>query len=159
MIVQNGEWIMKWQLKMILIRWNMINVVGHVGEWGRTELWLGLVQLLAALDGTYGDKIFWMYASANIAIYAIEMTELEVHGNLITLQQSNFQLFSKNDVIIKYEVKQSSIHSIISIFFHYYLQRDVDVAHCITTNALFSAEIEMLQLHCVFFEDAFFKLI
>ena len=34
----------------------------------------------------------------------------------------------------------------------------MDVAKYTMTNALFNAEIKDLQLHCIFFEDKFFKL-
>ena len=40
---------------------------------------LGLVQIPVALESN-GSKIFWMCASANRAIYAIEMTKLEVNA-------------------------------------------------------------------------------
>ena len=49
------------------------------------------------------------------------------------------------------------MNSITFIVFHYYLERGVDVAHYTTTNALFNAEIRILQSNCIFFEDSFFK--
>ena len=69
-----------------------------------TEFRLGLVQIPVAPDEWNGGEIFWMCASSNMAIYAIDMTKLEVNGNLVTLQPGSSQLFSKNDFIVKYEV-------------------------------------------------------
>ena len=92
-----------------------------------------------------------------MAIYANEMTNLEVNDKLITLQPGSSQLFSKNNVIIKYEVNQTSMNSPSFIVFCHYLKRDVDVAHCTMTHALFNAEIKNLQLHCILFENEFFK--
>ena len=87
-----------------------------------------------------------MCASANMAICAIEMTKLEVNGNLVMLQPRSSQHFSDNDdFIIKYEDVQSSIISPSFIIFHHYLERDVDVAHYTTTNDLSNAEIKMFQ--------------
>ena len=60
------------------------------------------MQIPVALDESNGEEIFWISASVNRAIYAIEMTKLEVGGNLVTLQPSCFQLFSENDAIMKY---------------------------------------------------------
>ena len=41
-----------------------------------TELRLDL-----ALDGTSGGEIFRIYSSVKMAVYAIEITKLEVNGN------------------------------------------------------------------------------
>ena len=79
-----------------------------------------------------------------MAIHAIEMTKLEVNGNLVTLQPGSSQLFSKNDLIMKYEVEQSSMNSPSFIVFHYYLEEGLDVAHYITSNAMINTEIIML---------------
>ena len=74
------------------------------------------MQIPVALGESNGGEIFWMYVSSNMAIYAIEMTRLEINGNLITLQPMSSQLFSeKDDFIMKYEVDQSSINSQSSI--------------------------------------------
>ena len=63
------------------------------------------MQILVALDESNGGEIFWMCASSNMAIYAIEMIKFEVNGKLVTLQTASFQLFSeKEDFILKYEV-------------------------------------------------------
>ena len=40
-----------------------------------------------ALDESNGGEIFLMCASSNMAVYAIEITRLEVIGKLVTLQQ------------------------------------------------------------------------
>ena len=68
-----------------------------IGEESQSEVRLDLVQIPVALDETNGGEIFPMYASANMATYAIEMTNLEVNGNLVTLQPGSSQLFSEND--------------------------------------------------------------
>ena len=53
-----------------------------------------------------------MCVTANMAIYAKEMTKIEVNGNLVTLQTENFQLFiEKDDFIMKDEVDQVSMNS------------------------------------------------
>ena len=109
------------------------------------------MQIPVALDETNGDEIFCVCASANMAIFAIEMTKLEINGDLVMLQPGSSQLFSEKDLTMKYEVKQSSMNSFSFIVFHYYLEGGMDVAHNTTTNALFYAEIRMLQ----FFEDDF----
>ena len=63
---------------------------------------LGLVQIPVALDETNGDEIVWMCASANMAIYAIEITMLEVSGSFVTLQQgalnSSMEMISSPNV-------------------------------------------------------------
>ena len=100
-------------------------------------------------------EMIWICTSANIFIYVLEMTELEINDNLVTLQPGSSQLFSENDLIMKYEVDQTSINSTIFFVFQYYLKGDVDVAHNTMTNALFNAKIKMLQLHYIFFEDEF----
>ena len=51
---------------------------------------LGLVQIPIALNENNRDEIFWMCASVHMTIYAIEMTKLEVSGNLVTLQRGSF---------------------------------------------------------------------
>ena len=61
----------------------------------KTELKLGLVQIPVALDESNGGEIFWMCPSANMVNYAIEMTKLELKGNLVMLQQGSFHLFSE----------------------------------------------------------------
>ena len=100
------------------------------------------MQIPVALDESNGGKIFWICASSNMAVYAIEMTKLEVSSKLVMLQLGNSQLFDdKEDLIMKYEVNQSFINSPSFIVFHYYLREDVDVACYTTTNALFNAEI------------------
>ena len=58
---------------------------------------------------------------------------------------------------MKYEVEQRSMNSPSFNVFNYYLEGYVDVAHYTTANALFNAEIKILQLHCIFFGDAVFK--
>ena len=56
-----------------------------------------------ALDESNGDEVFQMCASSNMSLYAIEMTKLEVNGNLVMLQTEKTQLFSKkDDFIMKY---------------------------------------------------------
>ena len=78
------------------------------------------VQIPVALDESNRGKIFQMFASSNMAIYAMEMTKLEVNDKLVLLGCS--QLFRKNDVIIKYNVDQSSLNLPNFIVFHYYLE-------------------------------------
>ena len=74
-------------------------------EGSQTELRLGLVQIQVALDESNGGEICQMCSSSNMAIYAIEMTKLEVNGNLVMLQPESFQLFSnKDDFIMKCEI-------------------------------------------------------
>ena len=110
-----------------------------IGEKNRTELRLGLVQIPVALDESNRGEIFWMCASSNMSVYAIEMTKLEVNGKLVTLQPGSSQHFSENnDFIMKYEVNKSSMNSPSFIVFHYYLVEDVDVAYFTKTNALFN---------------------
>ena len=108
-----------------------------VGERRKTELRLGLVQIPVALDATFVGEIFWMCASANMAINVIEMTKLEINCNLIALQPN---------VIMNYETNKI-LTSPSFIVFHYYLEEVMDVAHYITTNSS--------QWHCIFFEDVF----
>ena len=115
------------------------------------------MQIPVAFDESNGGEIFWMHTSFNMAIYAIEMIRLEINGNLVILQPVNFQLFSEKDVITKYKVNQSFMSSPSFIVLHYYLVGYEDVAQYTVTNALFNAEIENLQLRCIFFEDDFFK--
>ena len=104
------------------------------------------MQIPVALDESNGSEIFWMCASSNMAVYAIEMTKLEVNGKLVTLQPVSSQLFSeKEDFIVKYQADQSSMNSPSFIVFHYYLKGDVNVAHYTTINALFNTEIKTLQ--------------
>ena len=121
-----------------------------MGEKNRTELRLGLVQILAALDESNGGEIFWMCALSNMAIYAIGITKLEVNVKLVTLQPESSQLFSENkDFIMKYEVDQSSMNSPSFIVFHYYFVGDVVVAQYTATNVLFNAEIK--PFNCIVF--------
>ena len=99
-----------------------------------------------------------MCASSYMAVYAIEMTKIEVNGKLATLQPQSSQLFSENkDFIMKYEVDQSSMNSPSFIVFHYYLKGDVDMAQYTTINSLVNAKIKTLQSRCIFFKDALFK--
>ena len=129
-----------------------------ISEKGQIQLRLGLVQISVALDESNRSEIFRMCASSNMAAYAIEMTKLEVNGNLVTLQPRSSKFFSENkDFIIKYEVNESSMNSLSFIVFQYYLIGDMDVAYDTITNALFNAEIETLHLHCIFIEDALIK--
>ena len=81
------------------------------------------------------------------------MTKLEV--NVTGRKFSTVD--EKEDFIVKYEVEQTAMNSPSSIVFNYYFEGDVDVVHYTTTNALFNAKIKNLQLHCIFFEDYFFK--
>ena len=96
-----------------------------------------------------------MYSSPNLAIYAIKLTKLEVNINLVVLQPGSSQLISENDFIMKYEVEQSSMYLSSFIVIHYYLEGDVDVAHYITKNAVFNAEIKMPQSCFIFFKMLF----
>ena len=50
------------------------------------------MQSLVAFGWINGDEIFWMYASDNMAIYAIEMTMVEASSNLVALQQGSSKL-------------------------------------------------------------------
>ena len=50
-----------------------------IGEGSQTELRLGMVKIPNVLDETNGGEIFQMCTSANMAIYVIEMTKLEVN--------------------------------------------------------------------------------
>ena len=79
-------------------------------EKSRTKLRLTLVQIEVALDELNGGEIFWTNASSNIAVYVIEMTKHEVNGKLVILWPGSSQLFSKNDLIMKYEVDKSSMN-------------------------------------------------
>ena len=56
-----------------------------IGEGSLTALRMGLVQIPVALNETNEGEIFWMCASANMAIYVIEMTKLELNGDLVML--------------------------------------------------------------------------
>ena len=47
---------------------------------------LGLVQIPVALDQTNISEMFRMCASANMAIYAMKVTKLEVNDNLAAYQ-------------------------------------------------------------------------
>ena len=99
-----------------------------------------------------------MCVTANMAIYAKEMTKIEVNGNLVTLQTENFQLFiEKDDFIMKDEVDQVSMNSNSFVVFHYYLEGDIDVAYYTMPNDLFNADIKILKSHFIFFEDKLFK--
>ena len=69
----------------------------EIGEGIQAELRLGLMQILVVLDQTTGSEIYWMFISSNMAIYAIEMTKLEVSGYLVALKQRSFQLFSEKN--------------------------------------------------------------
>ena len=90
-----------------------------IGEGSLTALRMGLVQIPVALNETNGGEIFWMCASANMAIYVIEMTKLELNGDLVMLQTGSFQLFSENELIMKYEVEQSSMNPVcIELLLH-----------------------------------------
>ena len=51
-----------------------------IGGGSQTELKLGRVQISVKLDDTNGGEIFWMCASVNMAIYAREVTKLEVNA-------------------------------------------------------------------------------
>ena len=64
-------------------------------ERSQTELRLGLVQIPVALDESNEGEIFWMCASSNMAVYAIEMMKLKVNGKLVTLQPGISQLFDE----------------------------------------------------------------
>ena len=100
------------------------------------------MQIPIALDESNGGEIFWMCGSSNMAVYAIEMTKLNINGKLVTLQPGSLQLYNeKEDVIMKYEVNQSSMNSPSFIVFHYYLVGYVDMAYYTNTNALFNAEM------------------
>ena len=108
-----------------------------IGEENMRELRLGLVRIPVALNETNESETFWMCPSAKMAIYAIAMTKLEVDSNLVIF--SEIDLFTKN-----------AFHKILNssnfIVFHYFLEGDVNVACYTTTNALFNAEIKMLQM-------------
>ena len=75
---------------------------------GQSWAEIGPSQIPVAFDKTNGDEVFRICALANMAIYAIEMTKLEVNGNLVALQPDDSQLFRESDVITKYEVSLSS---------------------------------------------------
>ena len=47
-----------------------------------------------------------------MAIYAMEITKLEVSGNLVILQPGSS--FSENNIIMKYKVNQTFINSPVS---------------------------------------------
>ena len=51
-----------------------------IGERRQTELTMVLMQISVALDETNASEMFWMCASSNMAVFAIEMTKLEVNG-------------------------------------------------------------------------------
>ena len=128
-----------------------------LAEKQQLEQRLGLLQIPVALDETNGGELFWMCALAHMAIYAIEMTKLEVNVTLVTTQTCSSQFFSEHDLNMTYDVEQSSLNALSFRVFHYYLEGHVNVAHYTTANALFNAEIKRLQLHCIFFEDVLFK--
>ena len=52
----------------------------------QTELRLGLLKIPVGLNESYRGEKFQMCASANMAIYALKMTKLEVSSNLEMLQ-------------------------------------------------------------------------
>ena len=108
------------------------------------------MQIPVALDGTNEDEVFRMCASVNMAMYAIEMTKLELKCNLVALQAGSSELFSENDVITKYEVEQS-FDSPFYIVFHYYLQGHRNMVHYTISNASFNTVIKILQTHCICF--------
>ena len=72
----------------------------------RTELRLDMEQVSVALDCITVREIFRICVSVNMDIYAIEMTKLEVGGNLVASQRGSSQLFSEKNVITKDEVEQ-----------------------------------------------------
>ena len=78
-----------------------------------------------------------------MAIYAIEISKLQVNGNLVMLQPGSSQLFSLNDFIMKYEVDQSSMNS--------------GRCRCGPLYQNKCTAIKMIKLDCIFFEDKFFK--
>ena len=67
---------------------------------------LGLVQNLAALDGTNGGQILLICASAIMAFSVIKTIKFDVNDNLVVLQPDSSQLFSQNDIITNFEVAQ-----------------------------------------------------
>ena len=80
------------------------------------------MQTPVELDESKGGEIFLMCASANMAIYAIDITKLEVNGNFVMFHH----------FIMKYEAVQSSMSSLSFIMFYYYLEGDKDVAYYTT---------------------------
>ena len=81
-----------WQkVNNIVFKWDREKAID---EGSRTVLTLDLVQIQVALDETNRGEISLMCVLANMAIYAIEMTKLEIKGNLGTLGQGSSQLFS-----------------------------------------------------------------
>ena len=99
-----------------------------------------------------------VYASSIMAVYAIEMTKLEVNGKLVTLQPGSSQLFDeKEDFIMKYEVNHGFMNSCSFIVFHHDLVGDVNVAYYTMTNALFNVDFKTIQSNCIPFEDDLFK--
>ena len=97
----------------------------------KNSVLVGLVQILVILDGTNGGEIFKIFASVSMAIYTIEMTQLEDSCNLVALQTGFSKLFCKNDAITKYEVVQSSNSPSFKIF-QYYNHVNVDLTNYTT---------------------------
>ena len=91
-----------------------------------------------------------------MALYAVDMTELQVNGNLVELQACRFQFFSKEDVITKYEVEQCPYSPSFTVF-HCYTQKDVDKAKDTTTNVLFITKIKTFQLYGLFCGNSSFR--
>ena len=65
----------------------------------RTELSMSLMVVIEV-------KSLNMFALADMAISVIKMTKLEIDCHLVVLQPSCSQLFSENDVIMKYEIEK-----------------------------------------------------
>ena len=89
------------------------------------------MQIHVVCDESNKGEIFW--------------AKLEVNDKLMTLLPVRSQLFAeKEDLIMTYEVNQSSMNSPRIVVFCYYLFGDADVAYYTTANALFKTEIKTL---------------
>ena len=84
-----------------------------------------------------------MYASVNIAIYAIEIKNLEVSGDMIALQPGSSQSFHENDIIAKYEVEQSSDSLITELWMWMWMWLTMP-------HLMLLLKIKMLQSCCIF---------
>ena len=70
------------------------------------------MKIPVAPDGANESEIFRMCISGNMAIHAIEITTVQVSGNLVPLHPGSFNLFCKRDAITKYEMNKVLIHPV-----------------------------------------------
>ena len=85
-------------------------------------------------NSTSGLIMFSMYGSVSFTLSAIEMTKLEINGNLFALQPRNCHFNSKSNVITKFQVK-NTLSASDFIVFHYFAQAKevLDIAYYSTS--------------------------